>query len=185
MQLNVVGFDPSMNNWGMARGIFDTETNSLQIEEVGVIQPEKQNSKQVRKNSQDLRHAQQLYKGAEPWALSADAYFVEVPVGSKSARAMASYGICIGILSALKTRNRKLFEVTPLEVKLAAVGDKNASKQAMIDWAVANYLTVQWPRHNGKIVASKIEHMADAIAAIVAGTQLDTFNQAISFFGEN
>lgn len=62
---------------------------------------------------------------------------VEVPVGSQSARSMASYGICIGILASI---TKPMIQVTPTEVKMATVGSKTASKQDMIDWATSAYL---------------------------------------------
>ena len=105
--------------------------------------------------------------------------FVEVPVGSQSARAMASYGVCIGLLAALS--DKPLIEVTPTEVKLAAVGSKTASKQEMISWASDLYPHLNWIKSRGKSeLADKNEHIADAIGAIHAGILTDEFARLVA-----
>ena len=114
-------------------------------------------------------------------ARRAKAVFVEVPVGSQSARAMASYGICVGILSAIRAEGIPLIEVTPLEVKHTFTGDKNATKQLMIDTAISLYPDANFPRWRGE-VCSKAEHVADAIAAIHAGVQTSTFQNLMRLF---
>lgn len=184
-QLRVVAFDPSLRNWGYARGILDLSTGKPQIEKIGVINPVFPTGKQVRQNSKDLESALQLSKGAWEVAFDAQAIFVEVPVGSQSARAMASYGICVGILGALKTGCIPMFEVSPTEVKMAAVGIKTATKDQMIDWAVQQHPEANWPFYNQKgeqlLSREKAEHMADAIAAIYAGTGTASFKQLATF----
>jgi hypothetical protein len=73
--------------------------------------------------------------------------------------------------------------VTPTEVKLAATGNKNASKQEMIDWAVEAHPEASWLRHKRKGVmelTAANEHLADALAAIYAGVLTDQFKQAMS-----
>ena len=184
-KLPVVGFDPSLNNWGVAKGYYDLTRGSIQIESVQVIQPEFSTGKQVRQNSKDLERATALFQGAVEACQNARAVFVEVPVGSQSARAMASYGICAGVLGALRAQGVPFFEITPNEVKLATVGKKTASKQQIIERAVGLYPTANWPMKtkNGEQVpvASKAEHMADAIGAIEAGIQLPAFKQLLQF----
>mgnify|MGYP001774823099 CR=1 FL=1 len=181
----VVGFDPSLNNWGLAKGWYDPGANHLHIDTVDVINPEFSTGKQVRQNSKDIERATALYHGAFAHSRGIKAVFVEVPVGSQSARAMASYGICAGVLGALRAQGIPFFEITPNEVKLATVGKKTASKQQIIERAVGLYPTANWPMKtkNGEQVpvASKAEHMADAIGAIEAGIQLPAFKQLLQF----
>lgn len=182
-QLRVVGFDPSLTNWGIAAGVYYPNTKLVEIEDLQLGQPVVPKGKQVRQNSKDLAAAEQLMSTA----LSAiethkpQAIFVEVPVGSQSARAMASYGICVGILGALRASGTPFFELTPVEVKLAAVGDKKATKQQMIDWAMQRHPKAPWPmyRQNGErlVSSAKAEHMADAVATIYAGVQTPNFQQ--------
>ena len=137
----------------------------------------------MRQNSKDLEAAFQLADAVAGWVdfSMPAAIFVEVPVGSQSSRAMASYGICVGVLGALRARGRPFFEVTPTEVKLAATNNKNATKSQMIEWATTAHPEAPWPTQTQKgvtrIVDSKAEHMADAIAAIYAGTRSPIFRQ--------
>lgn len=178
----VVGFDPSLRNWGIAQGIIVPEPSpSLHIVHLNVINPVLPKGKQVRQNSLDLESAKQLAEGALTAAKDAKAIFVEVPVGSQSARAMASYGICVGVLGALRATGIPFFEVTPTEVKMASFGNKTATKAQMISWAVKQHPEGNWPTYLEKgvihISDAKAEHMADAIAAIYAGVRCNTFQQ--------
>lgn len=183
--LKLVGFDPSLRNWGLAIGSYNLESGQLRIDSIGVTCPVLSKGKQVRQNSLDLEAACWLYKQAIAAAQGAHAVFVEVPVGSQSARAMASYGICVGVLGALRANNTAFFEVTPTEVKLAGFGDKNATKRQMIDWACQTHPEANWPTYskNGKtlVTESLAEHQADAIAAIHAGVASNPFQQMLPF----
>ena len=185
MKLRLCGMDPSLRNWGLAVGTLDLETKKLMVEHVDVTCPVFSTGKQVRQNSKDLESAFQLYKGAIAAAKGAHAVFVEVPVGSQSARAMASYGICVGVLGALRANGIPFFEVTATEVKLAGPGIKEASKKQMIEWAMAAHPEANWStyRQNGKDLVSeaKAEHQADAVAAIYAGMTSNAFQQMLPF----
>lgn len=184
----VMGMDPSLNNWGLAKGYFDTETMKLSITELDLINPEFSSGKTVRQNSKDLERARQLAFKAASAVGDVQAVFVEVPVGSQSARAMASYGICVGVLGALRAQNIPFFEVTPTEVKLATIGKKTASKAEIIQRAVAAYPQANWPliTRNGEtnVVMSKAEHMADAIGAIEAGIHTEQFRSVLPFISK-
>lgn len=184
-KLRFVGMDPSMNNWGIAIGTFDTDTRKFVVDHVGVTCPVLPTGKQVRQNSTDLESAFQLYTGAIAAAEGAHAVFIEVPVGSQSARAMASYGICVGVLGALRAKGIPFFEVTATEVKLAGPGIKTATKDQMIAWATTKHPEANWPTYNekGKVLISKTkaEHEADALGAIYAGVSLNAFQQLLPF----
>lgn len=183
MLLRVVGFDPSLRNWGVACGTLDTDTMRLTVKTVDVIQPVLPTGKQVRQNSTDLESAFQLCKSAMEIAKQAQVIFAEVPVGSQSARAMASYGICVGVLGSLRACGIPFFEVTPLEVKMATVGRKTATKLEMINWATSQHPAATWPYYKQKgvqiISEAKAEHMADAIGAIQAGIHSNPFLQTL------
>lgn len=180
--LKVVGFDPSLNNWGVAQGtLYD---DNLCIDYLSVTQPVLSKGKQVRQNSLDLEAAEQLAHVVLKTSRGADVIFAEVPVGSQSARAMASYGICVGILGSLRALGIPFFEVTATEVKLAMTGCKTATKAQMITAAERRHQGANWPRfqRDGQsfITESKAEHMADAIGAIYAGIQLASFKQLMA-----
>lgn len=180
-KLQVVGFDPSMNNWGIAFGEYSPLTGDLSLNNLHVIQPEKPTGKTVRTSSKDLIGAEQLGTGVLGALNQADAIFVEVPVGSQSASAMKGYGICIGILGLLRASGTPFFELTPNDIKLAGPGKKTASKREMIEWAYYKHPIDAWPfkTEKGKrtIIESKAEHMADAVAAIHAGIALPEFQR--------
>lgn len=165
-------------------GEYDIVAKSLEVFRVQVVQPALSQKKRVRQNSLDLESAKQLCQGAHEAMQGADVVFAEVPVGSQSARAMASYGICVGILGSLRALSTPFFEVTPSEVKMVSVGRITATKQEMIDWAVAKHPEANWPVVNKKggtpINASKAEHMADALGSVYAGIGLDEFQQMIA-----
>lgn len=184
MLLKVCGFDPSLRHWGVALGIYDTDTHILVVDSVSVIEPELPTGKQTRQNSLDLAAANQLCRGALDAIKGVQVVFVEVPVGSQSARAMASYGICVGILGALRATGTPFFEVTPIEVKLAGAGSKTATKQAMINWAMKKHPEANWPMYKQKGIAkvseAKAEHEADAVAAIYAGIACNPFQQVLT-----
>ena len=180
-KLRVVGLDPSLRNWGIASGILTQD--ELVITRVQTICPVLHTGKQVRQNSSDLESAMQLYEAAAMATRDADVVFAEVPVGSQSARAMASYGICVGTLGALRASGTPFFEVTPTEVKVVATGTKTATKQQMIQWAIRMQPDAGWPRYTKLghtcVSEAKAEHMADAIGAIYAGIKLSAFKQMV------
>jgi Holliday junction resolvasome RuvABC endonuclease subunit len=202
-KLTLVGMDPSLRNWGLARASWDIVTGDLQVMLLKLSNPVLHTGKQVRQNSIDQQAAQQLYENAAAFMAGAHATFVEVPVGSQSARAMASYGICVGVLGALRANGLQYLEVTASEVKLAGHGTKTASKDDMIAWASRIHPDAPWLRyqHDCKGKPSKTnpsvtvsaytkgqltsdnEHLADAVAAIHAGLRLNTFKQMLPFLG--
>lgn len=183
--IEVCGQDPSLRNWGIAVGTYNLDTKIVTIKHLDVICAVLPKGKQTRQNSLDLETGFQLYKGAVTAAEGAHAVFVEVPIGSQSARAMASYGVCVGVLGALRANGIPFFEMTPTEVKMAGPGIKTASKAEMIEWATKTHPEANWPTYREKgntlISEAKAEHMADAIAAIYAGLSSNTFQQMLPF----
>lgn len=176
MKIPVVGMDPSLSNWGIAEAVLDLEDGLLSTPVLSVIQPrDGDGKKQVRKNSLDLQRAEELAHAAMTAAEKAKIIFVEVPVGSQSARAMASYGICLGILGSIRAKGMEIIEVSPDENKKVFTGSKTATKQQMIDTAYHLYPKANWPIRGSSVVIGKAEHMADAIAAIHAGVKTPVF----------
>jgi len=180
--IQVVGFDPSLRNWGASKGFYQPD-GTISLTEVDVFQAVLPTGKQVRQNSLDLESALQICTAAAAFARGAQAIFVEVPHGSQSARAMASYGICIGILGALRTMGIPFIEVNAEEVKLAVTGKKTATKLEMIEWALKTHPEAKWPmymnRGKEQVSQAKAEHMADATAAIYAGINTNSFKQSL------
>jgi Holliday junction resolvasome RuvABC endonuclease subunit len=183
-KLKVIGIDPSLRNWGLAIATLNLGTKKLTLDKLSVVNPVLPSGKRVRQNSLDLESAFQLYKETIIATKGANAVFIEVPVGSQSARAMASYGICVGVLGALRATGIPFFEVTPTEVKLAGPGMKTATKKQMISWALHQHPEGNWPtytQHNKILVSeAKAEHMADAVASIYAGMASNSFQQLLA-----
>jgi Holliday junction resolvasome RuvABC endonuclease subunit len=183
MLIQVLGMDPSLNNWGLAEATLCLNSGVLSTPYLSLIQPMELAGKQVRVNSNDLHRAQQLSEPVIAAAQKAKAIFVEVPVGSQSARAMASYGICVGILGAIRALGIPIIEVTAKETKKLFTGDANATKRQMIQKAHELYPHSNFPWHQGKI-PDKAEHMADAIAAIHSGVRTPMFQNMMRLFKE-
>jgi Holliday junction resolvasome RuvABC endonuclease subunit len=183
-KLKVIGIDPSLRNWGLATATLNLGTKKLTLDKLSVVNPVLPSGKRVRQNSLDLESAFQLYKETVIATKGANAVFIEVPVGSQSARAMASYGVCVGVLGALRATGIPFFEVTPTEVKLAGPGMKTATKKQMISWALHQHPEGNWPTYtqHSKILVSeaKAEHMADAVASIYAGMASNSFQQLLA-----
>lgn len=181
--IRLMGMDPALKNWGYAAGIYNTETHHLEMTGIDVIQTKTTRTKSVRKNSIDLQRAVVLSNAANNLTQTAHFVFVEIPVGSQTARAMTSYGICVGILSSLKSNGVSLIEVSAENIKRTVTGNPLASKKDMISFASNTHPDLGWPfktiKGTKKIVASKAEHMADAIGAIYAGIETDDFKNSI------
>ena len=176
--MRVVGLDPSLSNWGMIKADLDLDSSLLTIIETSLIETKPDTKNKVeRKNSQDLRRSRVLFEGLTGFLKDAELVFVEIPVGSQSARAMASYGVCLGVIASI---DLPLIQVTPKEVKMASVGSQTASKGQMIEWATQTYPDANWLTKKAKGVQSftnKNEHLADAVAAIHAGIQTANYLQ--------
>ena len=181
MKIPVVGFDPSLRNWGIAQSQLDLETGYLDTPHLTLVCPKDMEGKQVRQNSHDLHIASQLAEVVIPIAKTAKVIFVEVPVGSQSARALVSYGVCVGILGAVRSLGIPLIEVTPTEVKQVFTGNKLATKDEMITQAVSLYPNANFPMFR-KEVSGKAEHVADAIATIHAGVHTQMFQNLMRLF---
>ena len=180
--IKIVGIDPALANFGLAEVTLNMENLTFHVDKLILPQSESENGKTVRKNSDDLRRAQILHRGMMNACEGAAFAIAEIPVGSQSARAMASYGICVGVLASCPV---SLIQVTASEVKLAATGYKNATKDEMIEWAMHKYPYANWLMRKSKGVIVPVaanEHLADALAAIEAGIKTDQFKQAISIF---
>ena len=144
MLIDVLGVDISLRNMGLAKVVVNTDTTEVVcVSDLILVRTEDQSGKKVRKNSDDLRRALSMVGGLRKAAHGCRLAVVEMPVGSQSARAMASYGLSVGVMASCPL---PLIQVTPIEVKLAATGDKTAEKEEMIEWAVEKYPDAPWLR---------------------------------------
>jgi hypothetical protein len=156
----------------MVKGNYD---GSLFITHAELVTTEPSKIKSIRKNSDDLSRAQKLYSAMQSFFNDVDVVCVEIPHGSQSARSMASYGICIGILASL---GKPLIQITAVENKQAALGKKSGSKAQMIEWATNKHPEVNWLKRKVKgelTLTNANEHLADALSSIYAGMRTNEF----------
>lgn len=176
---SVIGFDPSLRNWGFSTGTLDLDTLDLKIEYIGSIQTgtDDGGGKSVRKSSNDLASARKLREGVVKVidAVENPLIFVEVPVGSKSASAMKGYGVCLGVLASMP----QFFEVDPNSLKKAIGGSLSVSKMEIILKMAARFPHLPWKVYRGEIAPGN-EHAADSIAAIITGLQMKQFRDALA-----
>ncbi len=180
--MRFLSIDPSLTHTGMVWGIIK-DNNQLQVIGNELIETQKTKDKKIRASSDTIERCRQTYNAVtniindfQPLII-----FVETPSGSQSADGMKSYG---AVCQLIATLNPIPIEVTPIEVKLATVGNKTASKLDMIKWAYNNVHGVGWSTSSkgfimddGVSLAHKNEHVADACAIAVAGTKTREYNQ--------
>jgi Holliday junction resolvasome RuvABC endonuclease subunit len=182
-KLVVVGIDPAMSNLGLARAEVDIHTLEWTITNVHLVSTEgakKAEAKVVRKSSDDLRRAKELRAGLADYIKGAGMAVGEVPTGTQSARGSLGNGMSIMLLAGLPC---PLIEVSPTEVKVASVGHKHATKDEVIQWAVAKWPNAGWITKTvkGKVsLTAANEHMADACAAIAASFRTDEFHRSMA-----
>ena len=175
--ITIAGLDPSLSNFGMVKGSLNMTTGAFIPSQRLLVETtsDKKNNKSVRKNSDDLNRCKLIHTQMTTFLEGVALACVEIPVGSQSARAMASYGACVGLIASITI---PLIQVTPNEVKIAAVSSKTATKIEMIEWATSLYPQIDWFKRTVKGVTSftnKNEHIADAVASIHAGVNTDEF----------
>jgi Holliday junction resolvasome RuvABC endonuclease subunit len=183
MKLRIIGLDPSLTHTGIAIGEYDTDTSGFVVRELRIVVTENEKGKLVRQNSDDLRRARMVSEGIRLACDGALFAVSEVPTGAQSARAALAFGMVIGILANVAV---PLIQVTPTEVKMAAVGHRQASKEEMIEWAVGKHPLANWMLHerNGKThkkgdLMNANEHLADAVAVVEAGMLTDQWKNAL------
>lgn len=181
-EILAVGIDPALRNFGFAVARIDVENDKiLEIVDLKLVKTEDEKGKTVRRNSDDLRRAKAHVNAMLEICKGKAIAFAEIPVGSQSARAMASYGVCIGVLASCPIG---MIEVTPSEVKKEATGYKTATKEEMIEWAHDLFPKAPWltRKSNGKtVLKNENEHLADAIGAINAGIRTNQWKQLKAF----
>lgn len=175
MKISVAGFDPAFANWGIAEGHLDLDTGVLDGLDLSIVQTKKGTTKQVRTNSDDMQRAEDIASVIFEVGRRNKVIFVECPVGSQNASGMKAYGVSVALLGALRSQGIQVIEVTAYEVKKALSGNKNASKDLMIQSAMSLYPEANWPKRGREVIAGKAEHMADAIGAIHAGVNTPVF----------
>lgn len=180
--IKFAAIDMSMRNCGLAFGTYDVGQATYNVGEIHLIQTFASKEKKVRKSALDYQACREMYIKMHGFinAYGPQVVFAEMPIGSQSANGMKSYGISIALLGTIGV---PVIQVTPNEVKVAAVASRTASKETMIAWAYRLFPDVQWltRKIHGEVkLVNKNEHMADAIGAAEAGIATDQFQQLLA-----
>lgn len=178
--IKIAALDGSLRNFGVVKGIYNTDNEQLSIGEMHLLKTEKSKNKQVRASSDNLVRAQSIANELRPLLNDCAVVFLEVPSGGQSYSAVLGFGIVIGLYASLTA---PVVEVSPIETKLAAVGTKTASKQEMIEWATEKYPTANWrtrKMHGEVLFTNDNEHLADSVGIMHAGIQTPSFRQTVA-----
>ncbi len=187
--VRMLGVDPSKTNFGMARLLINIEGKPFieRVERLVLIKTEPDKDKKVRKASSDLARARDIVEAFHDEADGCICIGSEVPSGGKSASAVHSFGMVIGILASAPV---PVMEVTPREVKMATVGRAGAAKEDMIEWAMSRFPDAGDgdPDHGWRYAKSgktkgqptaDNEHLADAVCVGAATILTPQFLQTI------
>jgi Holliday junction resolvasome RuvABC endonuclease subunit len=178
--MKFISIDSSLRSTGVAIGHIND--GKITVDRIVLVETAKTKNKQVRASSDTIVRCKQTHDFIHEWINHERPMlvFAETPSGSQSSSAMKSYGATCMLIASIKPAP---IEVTPMEVKVASVGTKTASKKEMIDWAHGKYPDVQWDKNKDGSLKNKNEHMADAIAIVHAGIKTDDFERVKQLFG--
>ena len=179
--MKYLSIDSSLAHTGIAVGEILPD-GTFTVETIDLWETEKTKNKQVRASSDTVARCRETFMYLQAWIrnIKPAIIFVETPSGSQSASGMKSYGATCQLIASLQPEP---IEVTPTEVKIAALRNKTASKRDMINWAYNKYPELKgWEWNNKGVLQDKNEHMADAIAIVHAGVQTPEFKKLNHLF---
>lgn len=184
MKIKIVGFDPSMSNWGIAKATLDVQTLEFSVDDLILVETESEAKKGVIKQSDDLRRARIVREGMMQACEDASFAISEIPFCNPAGYAGANFnsGLVTGVLASCPI---PLIQVFPAEVKQKATGIRSATKEEMIAWAIKRFPDAPWRMRTlkGKQVPTKAnEHLADAVASINAGLDSQQLKQALAIY---
>ena len=178
MIFGAIGIDMAFANMGLSHVLIDGKT--ITIRTLRLVTTEAETTKVVRKSSDGLRRAIELRQALIQFCHDCPAQFafVEVPTGSQSASAARALGIAVGVLASCPL---PIIEVSPMEVKEAVTGNRKikATKGDVIAWATKQWPDAPWIKNHGRIIKAN-EHLADAMAAVVAGIKTPEFQRTLT-----
>lgn len=171
MRVKFCSIDPSMSNLGVVSGYITDD--GIEVTGLNLIRTKKSQDKTIRASSDTYQRCRTLLVGMHEVLIDwqPKVVFAELPTGSQSAAGMKSYGISICVMATINT---PIIQVTPQEVKVAATGNKTASKKDVIEWAREGWPDASW------LYTNFDEHLADACGAVVAGIETDQWKQVMA-----
>ena len=184
MKIKIVGFDPSMSNWGICKATLDVATMAWTVDDLILVETESESKKGVIKQSDDLRRAKIVQEGMIEACSDASFAISEIPFCNPAGYAGANFnsGLVTGVLASCPI---PLIQVFPSEVKQKATGIRSATKGEMIEWAMNRFPDAPWRMRTlkGKRVPTAAnEHLADAVASINAGLDSTQLQQALAIY---
>lgn len=184
MKIRIVGFDPSMSNWGICKATLDVHSLEWTVDDLVLVETESESKKGVIKQSDDIRRARIVREGMESACVDASFAISEIPFCNPAGYSAANFnaGLVTGVLAACPI---PLIQVFPAEVKQLATGIRSATKQEMIDWAMGRFPDAPWRMRKLKskmVPTAANEHLADAVASIHAGLQSQQLKQALAIY---
>jgi Holliday junction resolvasome RuvABC endonuclease subunit len=179
--IKVLGLDGSLQNFGIAVGTVHIATKELvSVDQLVLSKTSKSTDKKLKRADDDFNRFREHWLTIET-IIAMDKplhVFGEIPSGAQDARAAFAFGGVTAILAGLSLTNN-LITVTPAEVKLAATGWKHADKEDIIAAMHGLYPTANWIKSrkpnamaiekDGWYLTNANEHLADAVAIILAG----------------
>jgi len=166
--------DPSLRNWAVVSATLID--NVLKIHTTTIIKTANHPIKSTKQSVSDINAASLLYKSLLPYIKEADVICIEVPHGSQSSRAMASYAICVSLIGALQHTNPNMVYVSANDVKKVVRTDKDhkPTKKEVIQWVRDKHPEAPLPN------TLSAEHPCDAIVAIYAAMETKQFKEYIN-----
>lgn len=191
MLIKALTLDLALTHAGMALLEFPLSAE-VSLEEVKVlktllVKTERQKTKQVFQNSDDLRRLKEVYTSVKALMNGVDIVFAEIPSGAQNARAALTFGAVLGILSTIE---KPLIQVQKTDRGMVVANKKSVSKREVIDWAVEHWPDADWltAKRKGEICfINDNEHVADSIAVAIAGMRTNQFKDmaSMSRLGQN
>lgn len=187
ISIEALGVDAAFANMGLVRAtivVMSPDNIAVRVHDMRLVSTTAdENKKVVRKSSSDLRRAQELSQALSAACKHVQYVFAEIPSGAQSAAAARALGIAVGVLAGAPV---PLIEVSPGEVK-AAVSDgmkqrKAPSKAEVIAWAHQRWPDAPWLQDKKGKLLNANEHLADALAVIMAGCATQEFKRMIPLF---
>lgn len=165
----MIGVDLGFRSTGLVAAVPTRAEPGYTIDEVLCVKTEKANKKLGLFVAQDdVSQCQALFRDVMAFfdRHNPTAAVAELPTaGAKGARANRGMGIATGMIGAVaESLGIPFVWVVPEESKKVVCGKRNASKDEMMSTVTAMFPHVEWPK-----AKNRLEHVADAAAALLVG----------------
>ena len=182
MTLKILSVDLALTNAGFAlvsipKGKTDVSASDVVVLETELVETSRDNSKTIRRNSDDLRRLRDIARKLQEMTAKCDIVFAEIPSGAQNARAALTFGAVLGMIAGI---SKPVIEVQKDQRGYVVANRKIVTKSEVIDWATKAFPDAGWKfrKFKGEMMpVDKNEHVADALANVVAGTRTEQFRE--------